>query len=202
MQKKLPKRNPNSKKVPKIDKYAKVQPKIPKNVLITIVTVFVLIVGLIIVTTPTNQQAIYESYKDNANEYFTADHPFYQLNYRSGLFSKGLQARIDSEEVVIVFLGFPTCPACQAQIGTFQRYFESENMSEHIKYIYYLNVVNDPNGHAAMIADYAETNGGVPRMLAFKDGQVIAVYEVPQDQSANLNIVVRDFFRAVKNQLT
>lgn len=201
MQKKLPKRTPNAKKVPKIDKYAKATPRVPKSVLVWIVASVLVIIGIIIITTPSNEQAIYTSYADNANEYFTEDHPFFQVNYRSGLFNKGLNARIDEEEVLIVFIGFPTCPSCQAHVGIFQRYFESEAMDQYVRNIYYLNTTVDPNGFAALIADHSEANGGVPRLLAFKDGQVIGVYQVPQEADANLNIAVRDFFRSIKTQL-
>ncbi|MFU8792753.1 MAG: hypothetical protein ACNA7K_01895 [Acholeplasmataceae bacterium] len=186
-------------KVPK-DKYAKVTPKIPKSVLISIISVFVVIIAIIILTTPSNEGAIYTSYKDNANADFTENHPFYQVNYNDRLFRRGLETIIEEEEVVIIFIGFATCPACQQHIGAFERYFYSEGMDQYTDTFYYHNIVADQTGFEAFGLAHAQVSGSVPQLLVFKNGVFVNAFS-PSTTGQTINASVRDFFRAVKTQL-
>lgn len=198
---------PNSRKAtpaPKIpkNKYAKVTPKIPKSVLISIISVFVLIIAVILLTTPSNEGAIYSSYKDNATDDFTENHPFYQVNYNNRLFRPGLKSIIEEEDIVIVFIGFATCPSCQAHIGAFERYFYSENMNQYTDKFYYHNIVADQTGYEAFNLDYEQVSGNVPQLMVFKDGVFVNSFSpASADNAQAINASVRDFFRAVKIQL-
>ena len=188
-------------KVPK-DKYAKVTPKVPKSVWIGIVSFFVLIIAIIIFTTPSNQKAIYNSYASNANADFTEDHPFYQVTYNNRLFRPGLKSIIEKDEVVFVFVGFASCPSCQSHIGAFQRYFYSESMDQYADRFYYHNLVPDENGFEAFKLAYPEILDSVPQILVFQDGVLIDIFTpTSADNTQVINASVRDFFRAVKTQL-
>lgn len=186
------------------NKYSKLEPKVHPLTIVAIVAFFVVIVAFIFALQPTNSQRIYNAYQANANSYFTKDHPFVQTNYENGFLglNRGLEKRIEKEEIIFVMISQPACTSCQAHIGTFQRYFESENMDEYVSRIYYLNASSDSKGLTKFAEAYEEVELSTPQFLVFKNGEIISKFTpVSGSDTQLINRSVRDFFRAVKTEL-
>ncbi len=182
-------RNKKQKKV-KIDKYSKVEPQISKGVIIGIVSFVVVMLALLILSTPNNQQKVYNAYKPYVTStYFTKDHPFYMLS------TKELNRKIDKDDVVILYIGNEQCPACVQSIGAFQRYFNSEGMNEHVTYVYYINPVLDIDGFNALMAKHAQIQDVTPQLLMFINGEIVLTYQAPAETTEqSINQAARRFF--------
>jgi len=186
------------------DKYNKITPKVHPYTLAAIVGFFVVMIGLIFVFTPSNQEKIYTSYKNVAEgSFFTEDHPFYEVTYDGSLFSRGLKRIIEKDDVVVLYIGNVNCPACLSHIGAFQEYFSVEGMDDVVKHIYYLNTLEDPNGFKKLFEAHQLITANTPQLVVFKDGEIIATYAAPtvipptQTQAQAINSAVRLFYRNV-----
>ncbi len=180
------------------DKYTKVAPKVHPITISAIVGFFVLVIALIIVLQPSNQQSIYNSYELYASNDFTEEHPFYEVNYKSSLFNKGLDKLIQDEELVLVYIGFPTCESCQAHIGAFQKYYESLNMSEYVSKVYYYNPMTNQQQFENFREAYTDVKEVTPQLIMFKDGEIIKSFEVQSSEDTQLiNRSVRRFYEDV-----
>jgi hypothetical protein len=191
----------NSKKV-KIDKYSKVEPKIHPITIASIIGFFVVVFGLILIFQPSNQEKIYDAY-DLYNVEITEDHPFYQVSYRGGLFKKGLNKIIENDEVVVVYVGFATCPACQTHIKGFESYYRSEGLDEHVSRIYYLDPTQNQGDYENFQEAFPELTGSTPQILVFMNGEVIQTYSPGEStEQTDINRSIRDFYRAVVTKIT
>ncbi len=180
------------------DKYTKVKPKIHPITISAIVGFFVLVIALIIVLQPSNQQTIYNSYELYATNDLTEDHPFYEVNYKSTLFNKGLDKIIENEELVLVYIGSPSCTSCQAHIGAFQKYYESLNMTEYLDLIHYYDPTKNLDQFANFQADYEGIKDATPQLVLFKDGEILLQFEVVSAEDTQLlNRSVRDFYEEI-----
>lgn len=195
-----------AKKPAKIDKYTKVQPKVHPYTIIGIVGFFIVVFGLIFIFQPSKEQLIYRAYTTvtvaNKTSGLTEDHPFKDISYRGGLFSKGLDKVIEQEEIVVLYIGTPTCSVCVQHIGAFQRYFFEEKIDEYVDQIYYLNPTTDQRGFNQMVEKYQQIGAFTPQLIIFKDGQIIGSFEVESnDNVQTMNSSVRTFFRNIYSQL-
>jgi thiol-disulfide isomerase/thioredoxin len=184
------------------DKYSKVTPKVHPSTVAIIAAFFVITISLILIFTPSNQEKIYDSYKSGSNTtFFTEDHPFFEVTYDGSLFRRGLERIIEKDEVVVLYIGFSTCPACLTHIGAFDYYFEQEGMDEIVDRIYYLNAADDPKGFEKLFGDYPEVTSATPQLMVFKNGEILATYSAPtstpptQTEAQAINTQVRDFYR-------
>ncbi len=190
-----------SKKI-KVDKYSKIEPKIHPITIASIVGFFVLVFGLILIFQPSNQEKIYDAYSLYGVE-ITEDHPFYQTTYRGGLFKKGLEKIIDREDVVVVYVGFPTCPACQTHVKAFESYYQSEGLDEHVSRIYYLDPTQNQGDFENFQEAFPSILSSTPQVLIFIDGELVNIYQPGQStQQTDINRSIRDFYRAVVIQIT
>ncbi|MCR3905664.1 MAG: hypothetical protein NUK62_01355 [Tenericutes bacterium] len=191
------------KKKVRVDKYSKVQPKVPPLTLGIIIGSLVLIFALIIIFRPDNQTTIYRSYNIFVtDERFTEDHPFYQVDYKSSLFSKGLDKIITQDEVVIVYVGYTGCESCLVHIAPFQAYYESEGMDEYVDQIYYLDPSKDSKGFEAFRLAFEEVGDATPQLIVFLNGEIIETFDPQSTEDMQLvNRSVRDFYRAAKVKL-
>jgi hypothetical protein len=185
-----------TKKIVKIDKYTKVEPKIHPITLAAIILSIISVFVLVIVSQPSNSQTIYKAYDPYVtSEYFTEDHPFYQVTYNGSLFKNGFEKIVDKEEIVVLYLGFQTCPACQATVGPIQRYFNSTGFNEVVSKIYYINPTIDIKGATDLSADFPAIGVSTPQLIVFQNGQIIASYQYPENADAiQINRTIRDFF--------
>jgi len=180
------------------DKYTKVQPKVHPFTISAIIGALVIVIALIIVLQPSNQQVIYNQYELYATNDLTEDHPFYEVNYKSSLFKKGLDNIIEDEELVFVFISSPDCTSCQAHIGAFQKYFEELGMSDYIDLIHYY----DPGKSVVQFENFRTEYEGVaestPQMIVFQNGEILTQFEpVSGEAGQALNRSVRDFYEDV-----
>lgn len=177
------------------DKYTKVEPKIHPVTLIAIITFFVVIISLIFIFKPNDQTVIYTSYEPYATSDFTEDHPYVSVNYNSKLFNRGLDKIITKEETVVIYMGFPGCPSCQAHIGAFEKYYHSTGFDEYASKIYYLNASEKPDDANALVADFPDIQATTPQLLVFHNGELIAIFEpISSDDATAINRSVRDFY--------
>ncbi|BCR36212.1 thioredoxin family protein [Mariniplasma anaerobium] len=180
------------------DKYTKVKPKVHPITITAIVGFFVLIVALIIILQPTNRESIYNAYSPYSTNDLTEDHPFYEVNYKSTLFKKGLKSIIEDEALVFVYIGSPDCTSCQAHIGAFQKYYESLEMDQYVDTIYYLNPSEDLDQFEDFVLDYEGVKETTPQLIVFQDGEILYQFEVVSaEDSQLLNRSVRDFYEDV-----
>jgi hypothetical protein len=187
------------------DKYAKVAPKVHPLTYIGILGFIIVIVGLILIFRPTEQESIYASYASQQNidnEYFNEDHPFDQVKYKSTLFNKGLKDIIDDEEYVLLYIGRPSCAACVNNIGAFAHFYLELELDAYFDHIYYLNSEEEAKGVTALNEDYAQITDSTPQLIAFKDGEILRVITLrEQTDRININQNVFLFYQALKAQL-
>jgi thiol-disulfide isomerase/thioredoxin len=180
------------------DKYTKVKPKVHPITIAATVGFFVVIIALIIILQPTNRERIYNAYSPYSTNDLTEDHPFYEVNYKSTLFKKGLKSIIEEEDLVFVYVGSPDCTSCQAHIGAFQKYYDSLSMNEYVDTIYYINPSEDIDQFEDFVADYEGVAETTPQLIVFQDGEILTQFVVQTGEvSQLLNRSVRDFYEDV-----
>jgi thiol-disulfide isomerase/thioredoxin len=180
------------------DKYTKVKPKVHPLTISAIVGFFVLIIALIIVLQPTNRESIYNAYSPFSTNDLTEDHPFFEVNYKSTLFKKGLKAIIEDEDLVFVYVGSPDCTSCQAHIGAFQKYYESLEMNDYVDTIYYINPSSSLEQFNDFVTDFEGVQEATPQLLVFQNGEILYQFEVVSAEDTQLlNRSVRDFYEDV-----
>jgi hypothetical protein len=191
----------NSKPV-KVDKYSKVEPKIHPITIISIVGFFVVIFGLLLIFQPTNKEKIQDAYA-LYNVEITDDHPFYQTDYNGGLFKKGLKKIISSDDVVVVYVGFAACPACQTHIKGFESYFSSEGMDDHVSTIYYIDPTQNQGDFIKFQEAFPQITNTTPQLLVFIDGELVTQFSPGQSTTqTDINRSIRDFYRAAVIKIT
>ena len=176
-------------------KYNALEPQVSKWTYIIIASVMVVIIGLLIILQPSNQDKIFASYDPVANDDFTEDHPFYEVSYRSSLFNQGLDKILEKEDVVFLYVGSNTCQSCVAHIGAIQKYFYSENVDEKVNQIYYYNAVKNEKDFIALFDNVTGITESTPQLLLIVDGEISLKFTVQSADNAQLiNSSVRQFF--------
>jgi len=164
------------------------------------------IFGLILIFQPSKEQLIYRAYTtvtvSNRTTGLTEDHPFVDITYRGGLFRKGLDKVIANDEVVVLYIGTPTCSVCVQHIGAFQRYFLEKGMDDYTDQIYYLNPTTDQRGFEQMVEKYEQVEAFTPQLLVFKNGVIIGAFEVVSNDNVQaMNNSVSTFYTQMVTQL-
>lgn len=184
------------------DKYTKVQPKVHPFTISAIIGFLVIVIALIIVLQPSNQEVIYNQYELYATDDLTEDHPFYEVNYKSTLFNKGLDKIIEQEDLVFVFISSPSCTSCQAHIGAFQKYFEELGMADYVEQVHYLDPGKNLTQFENFRTDYPGVGETTPQFIVFQDGEILTQFEVVAGEAGQaLNRSVRDFYEDVADLL-
>ncbi|MBU1093071.1 MAG: hypothetical protein KKH01_01270 [Firmicutes bacterium] len=177
------------------DKYTKVEPKIHPITIIAIVSFFVVVLAIIFIFKPSDQTVIYKAYEPYATSDFTEDHPFVTVAYDSKLFNKGLDKILSEDEIVILYIGYPTCPSCQAHIGAFEKYFYSEGFDAYANQIYYMDPNDDLDSVNLVIENYPDVEATTPQLLVFQNGELISIFTPLSSEDATaINRSVRDFY--------
>ncbi|MCK9236355.1 MAG: hypothetical protein WC225_05730 [Acholeplasmataceae bacterium] len=184
------------------DKYPKIKPKVHPITISVIIGAVVLITALIIALQPSNSKRIYQSYHTSATRDFTEDHPFYEVNYKSSLFKKGLDKILDQNEVVLVYIGSPTCTSCVGHIGAFQRYYNSTNFNQYVDKIYYYSPGHSPKQFETFMSDHPLVLNQTPQLILFVDGEVAMQYQVGSTEDSQVLLrSVRDYYNSMKDFL-
>jgi hypothetical protein len=185
----------------KIDKYSKTEPGLNKWSLIGLIGFFVVLIGLILVLQPSNEQQIFEKYTLYGAD-LEKDHPFYEVNYENKLFQRGLKSILEKEEVVILFIGNQRCTVCVAHIGPIANYFYSKGMDEFVDRIYYLDPEVNEDVLTKLSGDYLGISSNIPQLLVFKNNKVDSVFTISSnDNSQLINSSLNTFFTQVKEKL-
>ncbi len=173
------------------DKYNKLEPKIPKEVIFSLIGFVVIIIALFIIITPSNAQRIYQAFEaTDVNDSFTEDHPFYEVN------ANQLERRINSEDYVFVFFGTPDSDAAVAYLGTFQKYFENDDIDQYVNHIYYFNPAEDEDGFADLQETYDDLSSSNFQAALFINGEYAVKFAsngITDDQL--INRAVNDFYQ-------
>ncbi len=183
--------------------YHNVEPKVHPLTYIAIIGFLVISLTLIVVLRPSNQEQIYTAYASTATSDFTADHPYYEVTYSGTLFHKGLDSILNSEDVVALYIGSPSCASCQAHIGAFEKYYISEGFDAYVSKIYYIDASVDTKGLTSLQELYPDDiTSTTPQFVVFKDGVIVATF-VPEsaDNATTINRSVRDFYLEVEATL-
>jgi len=177
------------------DKYTKVEPKIHPITLIAIASFFVVVLAIIFIFKPSDQKVIYTAYEPYATSDFTEDHPFVTVAYDSKLFSKGFDKILEEDEVVALYIGYPTCPSCQAHIGAFEKYYHSEGFDEYVSQIYYMDPNDDLDSVNAVLENFTDVEATTPQLLIFHNGELISIFvPLSSEDATAINRSVRDFY--------
>lgn len=188
----------------KQDKYSTLKPKVHPLTIAGIIGFFLVVFGLILILQPNKQTQIYNAYMGVAvearTEGLTEDNPFKEVTYKGGLFNKGLEDILKDEELVLVYIGTPTCSVCVSHIGAFQSYFESRDVDQLTNHIYYLNSLTDTESILKLQEAFPDAVTSVtPQLLAFKNGEVVETFQVLSSTVVSeMNSSVRNFYNAVK----
>lgn len=188
----------SSKKAPiKVDKYSQTKPKVHPLTWISIAGFFVVVLLLIVIFSPSNQEKIYNAYSVYGVEDLPKDHPLYQVNYEGGLFKKGIEDLIASEEVVILYIGYAACTGCQAHVVPISTYFVSTGMNEYTDKVYYLDVSADTKGFAELATKYSEVVDSTPQIMVFINGEFADIYAAGETDSSTPTVInsnIRNFY--------
>lgn len=171
------------------DKYNQVEPKISTGILVSIIASVVITIVLVLIALPSNSEKIYNDYVNTADDYFTEDHPYYEVK------ASKIERMIDGEETFVLFISSPDCQACQLHIGTIQRYFESTGAIDEFDMIYYLNPLKDAEGFERLVDAQDHMSSATPQMFVFVNGELTEAFDAnlsTTEQSRNTN--VRTFF--------
>ena len=175
------------------DKYNKVEPKVPTGILISLAAAFVVIIVLVIIAIPSKPQKIYNEYKLTADlDYFTKDHPFYEIK------ADDVLAYVEDEETFLLFIGSSSDSSSYTHIATFQRYFESTGADAYFEQIYYVSSTDDAEGFTSLTENVDGITDSIPQLILFVDGEATEIYNAyasTTDQLRNKN--VRVFFEDV-----
>ncbi|HAX03442.1 MAG: hypothetical protein A2Y45_00220 [Tenericutes bacterium GWC2_34_14] len=181
----------------KVDKYNQNQAKVSPLTWVAIAGFFVSIILILVLLTPNNQEKILEAYEAYGVTTMPENHPLYSLKYDGSLFKKGLEDVIADDEVVILYIGYAACPACQAHITAISTYFTSTGMNEYVDRIYYMDTSNDLNGFNALSAAFEEIVDSTPQLVIFINGEIVDIYNAqgvnPSDATA-INRAIRTFY--------
>jgi len=180
----------------KVDKYNN-QAKVPLAVWLSIAGFFVVVLALLAIFTPNNQEKIYNAYTTFGVTTMPKDHPLYQVKYDGGLFRKGLSDILEDEEVVIVYFGFASCPGCQAHVTPISTYFTSTGMNDYVDRVYYLDVSQETKGFDTLRAEFSQIQTTTPQIALFIDGQLVEIYVATEANASNatqINRNIRDFY--------
>lgn len=181
----------------KVDKYNQNQATIHPITWAAIGGFFVVILALLLIFSPNNQERIYNAYTAYGVTELPKDHPLYQVDYEGGLFKKGLEDIIEKDEVVVLLIGFAACPGCQSHVAPLSKYFESTGMNEYVDRIYYLDTTKDLNGFEKLAATYPEIVETTPQIILFINGELVKLYTPDQADTSTetaINRNMRDFF--------
>jgi hypothetical protein len=182
--------------------YNTVTPKVPKEVLIGFGVVLAVILSLFLLTLRSNEQRIYDIYEE-ARADLSIDHPFYEVTFNGSLFNASLESRINSGELILLYIGSPQCPACVQTIGTVSDYFFSEGLDELTSNIYYYEDfagVAASRDRNAFLEAYPDITRSTPQVIAFLDGEIIARYQAPTE-GVTIKRQVKNFFTTVLEQV-
>jgi hypothetical protein len=182
--------------------YNQVTPKVPKQILIGLGSVLAVILGLFLLTIRSNEQRIYDIYKEVGAD-LTEEHPFYEVTFNGSLFNESIQSRITSGELFILYIGSPQCSACVQTIGTVSEYFYSKGVDAYTSTIFYYQDfagVAPNRDRNAFTEAYPGITRSTPQLIAFYEGEIIATYTAP-GQGVTIQRQVNDFFVSVINQV-
>lgn len=182
-------------------KYQQVKPKVPKEVLFGLIGVFVILIGLFVLTLRSNEERIFDAYSVTAAT-VTEEHPFYEVSYEGSLLNDGLKDILESERLVLLYLGSPLCSFCVSTIGHVETYFYREGFDAYVDQVYYYqdNVGEDiTSDRQAMLDDIPGIARSTPQLVAFLDGEIILEYTQPQDE--NYARAVFNFFTDLERAL-
>lgn len=182
--------------------YNTVTPKVPKEVLIGFGVVLAVVLSLFLLTLRSNEQRIYDIYEEVGAE-LSSEHPFYEVSFNGSLFNESLESRINSGELIILYIGSPQCPACVQTIGTVSDYFYSEGMDALTSNIfYYQDFVGEAasRDRNAFLEAYPDITRTSPQLFAFLDGEIIARYQAPAE-GVTIERQVKDFYTTVLDQV-
>lgn len=182
--------------------YNTVTPKVPKEVLIGIGVVLAVVLSLFLLTLRSNEQRIYDIYEE-ARADLSVDHPFYEVTFNGSLFNAGINDRIASGDLFILYIGSPQCPACVQTIGTVSDYFYSEGVDAFTSNIFYYQDfvgVAASRDRNAFLEAYPDITRTSPQVIAFLDGEIIARYQAPAE-GVTIERQVKEFFTTVLDQV-
>ncbi len=182
--------------------YNQVTPKVPREVLIGIGVVLIVVLSLLLLTFRSNEQRIYDIYEEVGAE-LSAEHPFYEVTFNGSLFNESLESRIASGDLVILYIGSPQCPVCVQTIGTVSDYFYSEGVDAYVDQIlYYQDFVGGAasRDRNAFLEAYSDITRTTPQIIAFLDGEIIARYQAPSE-GVTIERQVKTFFTTVLDQV-
>ena len=184
-------------------KYSKLEPKVPITTMIIGAISVILVFGLIIILTPTAKQKIYANYKNGMGPtlpLITEEHPFQEIKYKNGFLGlkKGLESKINSGDVVFLYISSPTCTQCQTYIGLFEYYFDYEDervaISAYADKIYYLSPLSDTKSMNHLMEDF-EIEQGTPQFIVFYDKKIVAEFTINSSKNEHRN--VHDFYKEI-----
>jgi hypothetical protein len=186
------------------NKYNKVEPKIHPITIAIISVVVLLLLALIIFTRPSKSEVIYNQYiqYETVNkEWFTEDHPFTMVNFKSGFlgFNPGLERIIEKDEYSLVYFGYAGCEACQQHVGPYQHYFFEVGLNEYLSTIHYFDVTEDLDNFQILQDQYEQIEGVTPQLILFRNGEIVLKLEMNETLTLNRNIL--NFFDEVLNTI-
>ncbi len=187
------------------DKYNVVEPKVSTGIIVSIISFIVVALILTLIAIPSNSERIYEAYAETANEYFTKDHPFYEID------GKKVERMVNREETFLLLISSPDCANCQTLIGTLERYFQDPEkvvtvdgvkINDLFDEIFYLSPLNDASGYADVIANNEGLIDATPQFVLFLNGEIVAYYDTNATGTQTINSNVRQFYEAVITAVT
>ena len=191
-----------------MSKYSKAK-KVQPGIIIGIISFFVILVALIMILAPSNEQKIF-------NNYISADATLkHNADFKNHAYKvvtvKQLEKMIDNKEDFVLLVASYTCSVCREGVALYTKHFKSDAnksvLEEHVgKNIYYLDVTNVTQEIYDFIiatniqkADSSDsTSVSSPHLVLFKDGKLSVSRSTFENNYSNESARTSEFFKRVK----
>ncbi len=191
-------------------KYAKFrQPQKIHPIAYIIGVIFLALIAVVIIfTVPSKSKKFYSEYSSaqlqteqfDQNLLISKEHLYKKINL------KDLEKKIDSKNLVIVYMGGTWCSTCLNEVGIYSSELETnENLLEIAKNIYYLEVpeTKELKGLEEFIEKYElSENLSYPQLLSFYNGKLVKAKYVPGiQQLKDIKTTVWKYYNSVLEEV-
>lgn len=182
-------------------KYSRFKSKIHPLAYVIGVLLLAIVVAVIVMSIPSEKQKIYNEYyqKQIITEQFSADLVIDKDHLLKSTTVKALESKIDSKDLVIVYIGGNWCPVCVKEVGVYSKELKkNEELLEKAGSILYLqkNADKEISGLKELAEKFKFDEPKLyPTLLSFYNGELIDVkYQVGGEAPIDIRTNVRNYF--------
>lgn len=147
-------------------KSGKLRRKVSPITIAVLSVIVVVLVGVTILLQPNKQRKIYNDFLNT--ELPKSGHVIEEIKY------KKLIKKLENNENIIVFLGTPSDNTSRTEISQYNKEFEKQEVGDHFKKIYYLNVSKLKDSQIeALKEEYNLNVSSIPDLVYFSNNEIV-----------------------------